>query len=217
MAMTPEQNATIAAFWEQHKNDPQTIMDAMTKYGVGVDDLANAIGRNRSEVGNYLVDAGAAQGFGGFNKGITDTYYGSAIQPSQYELAQVEAARSPNVVVGPTPAGMTAGQMLQNPNPPAPRAPYMPQQQGPVIQPGTSPGWNPNANAQPALQPYQQPVYQMPVLDALYRAQQQRMSAPAPRFNFQSQSGPLTATAAPQGIAAGEPATGALTNVINGG
>ena len=61
--------------------------------------------------------------------------------------------------------------------------------------------------------------YQMPVLNALYQGQQQRMAAPAPQFNFQAK-GPLTATSgAPQsqGVATGEPAPGALTTVINGG
>jgi len=116
--MTPEQNASIAAFWDANKGNPQAVMDAMTQYGVGAADLANAIGRNVSEVGNYLVDAGAARGFGGFSKGITDTYYGSAAQPSQYEQAKVAAAQSPNVVVGGTPYGQTAAHGLQAP--PAP-------------------------------------------------------------------------------------------------
>lgn len=78
MAMTAEQNAGILDYWNKNKGDPKAVMDAMTQYGVGAADLANAIGRNTSEVGNYLTDAGAARGFGGFNKGITDTYYGSA-------------------------------------------------------------------------------------------------------------------------------------------
>ena len=118
MAMTAEQNAGILDYWNKNKGDPKAVMDAMTQYGVGAADLANAIGRNTSEVGNYLTDAGAARGFGGFNKGITDTYYGSAADPSQYELAKVAAAQNPNVVVGGTPYGQTAGQGLQAP--PAP-------------------------------------------------------------------------------------------------
>ena len=118
MAMTAEQNANIADFWSKNKGNPQAVMDGMTQFGVGASDLANAIGRNVSEVGNYLTDNGAARGFGGFNKGITDTYYGSAADPSQYELAKVAAAHNPNVVVGGTPYGQTAGQGLQAP--PAP-------------------------------------------------------------------------------------------------
>lgn len=118
MAMTAEQNAGILDYWNKNNSNPQAIMDGMTQYGVGVDDLANAIGRNRSEVGNYLTDAGAARGFGGFNKGITDTYYGSAAQPSQYSQAQAATASNPNVVVGGTPYGQTAAQGLQAP--PAP-------------------------------------------------------------------------------------------------
>lgn len=223
--MSPEQNKSIAAFWAANKGDPKAVMAAMTQYGVSAQDLANAIGRNVSEVGNYLVDNGAARGFGGFSKGITDTYYGSAADPSQYELAQIEAAKNPNVVVGPTPAGMTAGQMLRDPNPPAPRA-YTPPAPGVyqpptnVVQPGTSPGWGSGAPGLPPSYPQQQvPQYQMPVLNALYQAQQQRMTAPVPRFNFQQQ-GPLTATATanPQQstIMAGETPPGALTTAISG-
>lgn len=119
MAMTAEQNANIADYWNKNKGDPQAIMRGMTQFGVGVDDVAAAIGRNRAEVGNYLVDAGAARGFGGYSKGITDTDYGSAAQPSQYSMAQAATAANPSVVVGGTPAGTTAGQMLRNPNQPA--------------------------------------------------------------------------------------------------
>ena len=115
MAMTAEQNAGILDYWNKNKGDPNAIMQGMTQYGVGAADLANAIGRNVSEVGNYLTDAGAARGFGGFHKGITDTYYGSAANPSQYELAKVAAAQNPNVVVGGTPYGQTAAQGLQTP------------------------------------------------------------------------------------------------------
>jgi len=86
MAMTDAQNADILAYWNKNKGDPKAVMAAMTQYGVGASDLANAIGRNTSEVGNYLTDAGAARGFGGFNKSITDTYYGSAATPSAQNL-----------------------------------------------------------------------------------------------------------------------------------
>ena len=85
-----------------------------------------------------------------------------------------------------------------------------PVQQANPIQPGTPSPWTPPAQNQPQI--YPQNEYQMPVLNALYQAQQQRMSAPAPQFNFQSQ-GPLT-TSAPQ--SQDGPATGALTTVING-
>lgn len=222
--MTPEQNKSIAAFWEANKSNPKAIIDGMTQYGVSAQDLANAIGRNVSEVGNYLVDAGAPRGFGGFSKGITDTYYGSAAQPSQYAQAQIDAAKNPTVVVGGTPAGQTAAQSLRDPNPPiALRPPQTtPMQTGVTqatttntIQPGTSPGWSGLPSGQ---QPPSGPLggeYQMPVLNALYQAQQQRMSAPVPRFNFQ---GPLTTTAVtpPATIIAGAPTPGALTTVISG-
>ena len=220
--MSPEQNKSIAAFWAENKGNPQAVMAAMTQYGVSAQDLANAIGRNVSEVGNYLVDAGAARGFGGFSKGITDTYYGSAADPSQYELAKIAAAKNPNVIAGPMRPGQTAMDGLRDPNPPAaggyapPPGVYQPPAN--VTQPGTSPGWGSGAPGLPQSYPQQQvPQYQMPVLNALYQAQQQRMTAPVPRFNFQQQ-GPLTATANPQQstIMAGETPPGALTTAISG-
>lgn len=141
------------------------------------------------------------------------------------------APSSTSVVDWATPVGATAGQMLRDPSPgidsPFVLGPLTPYQQpaGGTYYPGAStfqPGawvpWQPGAQqSQPAQSP--QNEYQMPVLSALYQAQQQRMAAPAPQFNFQSK-GPLSATAgAPptQGVAPGEPASGALTTVINGG
>lgn len=118
MAMTAEQNAGILDYWNKNKGDPKAIMDGMTQYGVGASDLANAIGRNVSEVGNYLTDAGAARGFGGFNKGITDTYYGSAANPSQQELAAKAQAANPNVVVG---GGTSGGYATGGPAQQAPQ------------------------------------------------------------------------------------------------
>ena len=72
-----------------------------------------------------------------------------------------------------------------------------------VIQPGQTVGQataqqNPPMNWGGAAQ--QQPAFNTPVLDALYQSQQQRMTAPAPTFNFQ-------ATA---------PTAGALTQAIQG-
>ena len=59
--------------------------------------------------------------------------------------------------------------------------------------------------------------YKMPVLNALYQGQQQRMLAPAPTFNFQQQPGAMVSTQpAPQpGFAAGAPQPGALTTAIS--
>ncbi len=57
-----------------------------------------------------------------------------------------------------------------------------------------------------------QPEYKMPVLNALYQGQQQRMFSPAPTFNFQQPAG---APQPPQpGSAAGAP-QGALTAAIS--
>jgi hypothetical protein len=231
--MSESQNRSIAAFWEANKNNPKAVMDGMTQFGVGAEDLALAIGRNVNEVGNYLVAGGAKPGFGGFTKGIDATYYGSAASPSQLELAKIEAAKAPDVVVGGTPAGQTAAQGLRDPNMPAtgwpagsaaalPTAP-VPGGAG-TYYPGQSPIVN---SGQPQTIPVtpQGPLtqatneYQMPMLNALYQSQQQRMTAPAPRFNFQSQQdGPLTTMSgsAPRGFAAGEPNPGALTTAIKG-
>lgn len=71
-----------------------------------------------------------------------------------------------------------------------------------VVQPGQSTG---QAQQQPQMSwgggsQQQQPAFNTPVLNALYQSQQQRMTAPAPTFNFQ-------ATA---------PNVGALTQAIQG-
>ena len=56
------------------------------------------------------------------------------------------------------------------------------------------------------------PDYKMPVLNALYQGQQQRMFSPAPTFNFQQPAG--TPQPPQPGIAAGAP-QGALTTAIS--
>ena len=103
--------------------------------------------------------------------------------------------------------GTTAGWATNNvpgfaPVPPPPgAAPTAPQ--GPLTTVPTAP---PTAPAQPAPAAPHQPQYQMPVLNALYQNQQQRMTSEAPRFNFQAQQPGQTSL--PQ-----QP--GALTNVIS--
>ena len=80
MAMTDQQNADIAAFWEQNKGDPQAMMDAMTQFGVSAADLANATGQNVAAVGGYLDQGGATDGFGGYS-GPT-VYNGAGVDPN---------------------------------------------------------------------------------------------------------------------------------------
>lgn len=76
MAWTPEQLTGIAATW----NDPNISIAEkqrqMTEFGVNVDDIAQATGKDRSIIGNTLVAGGAQRGFGGYSQGITDTYSG---------------------------------------------------------------------------------------------------------------------------------------------
>jgi hypothetical protein len=65
-------------------------------------------------------------------------------------------------------------------------------------------------------QPAQQ--FNTPMLDALYNAQQQRMTTPAPQFNFQDKPGALTQAATTPTVAPAVPQdqTGALTQAITG-
>ena len=58
-------NATIKAAWEAGKNDPAKVRELMTNYGVSANQLAAATGMTPEQVGAYLRDTGAEQGFGG--------------------------------------------------------------------------------------------------------------------------------------------------------
>ena len=81
----------------------------------------------------------------------------------------------------------------------------------------TTPAQNNPATPMPGPLTTAAPDYKMPVLNALYQNQQQRMFAPAPTFNFQQQLG-STAPAQPgsqAGFAADAPQPGALTTAIS--
>ena len=187
--MTPQQNRDIAAFWEENKANPQALKAGMTRFGVGITDVMNATGQDLNAVARVFQSGGD---WGGLHFNQNGSLYG-------------------------TDWGGPVAQQVQP-------APYVPPTGG-TYYPGANPVQPGTSSAQPQRPPAPvapipaQNEYQMPVLNALYQSQQQRMTAPAPRFNFQSQ-GPLTSVAAgpsAQGFAAGEPAPGALTTVINGG
>jgi hypothetical protein len=72
MAMTAEQNASIADMWSKIQNDPKAVMKAMTDYGIGAQDLATATGQSMQQVGGYLQNNGAQSGFGGYNYNMTN-------------------------------------------------------------------------------------------------------------------------------------------------
>jgi hypothetical protein len=73
------------------------------------------------------------------------------------------------------------------------------------VQPGTGYGGGNYPTPYPAGPAAPAPSqFNTPVLDALYNAQQQRMTSPAPSFNFQ------------QHLKRGGPVVGALTRVIRG-
>lgn len=118
LGFTAEQNAGIADFWNKNSGDPQAIMDGMIKYGVNAEQLASAIGKPTNSVGNYLVDGGADRGFGGYSKGITDTYTASA----SGQANAPQASPGGNTIAGPSNAayGSNLGfssQQTQQQNP----------------------------------------------------------------------------------------------------
>lgn len=132
--------------------------------------------------------------------------------------ADAAAAASPNVVVGGSAAGSTAAQNLVPIRPAtlAPAAPTGPLTGmgvgvaqpapvgGTVVQPGTTYGGGQGypSSQPPAVAVAAPAAFPTPMLDALYNAQQQRMTTPAPQFNFQ------------QRLKRGGPVLGALTRVI---
>lgn len=197
--MTPEQHRAIAAMWTNPALSIDQKKAQMAQFGIGVTDVMAATGQDLNAIADAFKSGGD---WGGLHYGdggvLTGTDWGGPT------VRSVPAAQDPFAMVGgsaPKPAGT-----------------YQPPAN--VVQPGTSPGWPGNTGGPAQPYPQQQaPQYQMPVLNALYQAQQQRMTAPVPRFNFQQQ-GPLTATAAanPQQstIMAGEPPPGALTTAISG-
>lgn len=131
--------------------------------------------------------------------------------------ADSAAAATPNVVVGGSAPGSTAAQNL---NPTRPAAPAQgplttgggvsvgPAQTAPVggspVPPGSVYGGGQGYPMPPAVGASTPSQFNTPVLDALYNAQQQRMTNPAPQFNFQ------------QHLKRGGPVVGALTRVIRG-
>lgn len=129
--------------------------------------------------------------------------------------ADAAAATAPGVVVGGSAPGTTAAQNL-NPIRQATPAPTGGMAAGPaqtapvgggVVQPGTGYGGGGYPTPYPVSAGPAAPVpsqFNTPVLDALYNAQQQRMTSPAPSFNFQ------------QHLKRGGPVVGALTRVIRG-
>lgn len=180
MAMTEAQNEAIRTFAATNPT-PDALAAAKAQYGVSDADYENAI----NPYAGWNQHFGTNLGTDGLDRGVT---------PVQYADAQSAAAANPNVVVGPTPMGTTAGQMLTtaiapNATPPISINPATTTQVGPLTTvPGTTTG---SASPRPAYPaPFQQPAvpaYHTPMLDALYQGQQQRMTSPAPSFNFQAQ------------------------------
>ena len=85
---------------------------------------------------------------------------------------------------------------------------------GSIYQPGQIAGTGSTANTNMGWgNNLAQPYYNTPMLNALYNAQQQRMTTPAPRFNFQATPGALTTVA--DGVPNQDP-QGALTQAIVG-
>jgi len=119
---------------------------------------------------------------------------GTAYQTQQADAAAQQAALAAmrsqmpgNINVGYTPAGPL------------------------TVVPGVSTGSGTPRPAQPSpFQPQPAPAFNTPMLDALYRGQQQRMTSPAPSFNFQSKPAETPA------FKSGGP-VGALSRVIKHG
>lgn len=68
MAMTAEQNASIKDMWGKIQGDPSAVFNAMDKYGIDAQALATATGQSMGQVGSYLTNNGAADGFGGYQQ-----------------------------------------------------------------------------------------------------------------------------------------------------
>lgn len=210
--MSAEQNSAMLDFWNKNRSNAGNVMAGMTRYNVGAADMAAAIGQTPQQFGNWLRMNGAPEGFAGvtmpqqgaITQGYQDAvnaFLGFKENPRQPASAP-STTQSPSswgggTTIGPAASGTTFG-------PAASGTTFGPLTSAAgVIQPGQAAGQataqqNPPMNWGGAAQ--QQPAFNTPVLDALYRSQQQRMTAPAPTFNFQ-------ATA---------PNAGALTQAIQG-
>ena len=219
--MSAEQNSAMLDFWNKNHSNAGNVMAGMTRYNVGAADMAAAIGQTPQQFGNWLRMNGAPEGFAGvtmpqqgaITQGYQDSlnaFLGLKENPQQPASAPL-TTQSPNswgggTTIGPAASGTTIGPAASGTTfgPAASGTTFGPLTSAAgVIQPGQTVGQataqqNPPMNWGGAAQ--QQPAFNTPVLDALYQSQQQRMTAPAPTFNFQ-------ATA---------PNAGALTQAIQG-
>ena len=104
--------------------------------------------------------------------------------------ARVAAIAVPAVTPMPAPPPVDYISSLSGWGPARPQGPLT---QAGLYQPGQTAGTGGIANSQ--FTGWSQPqagAFNTPVLDALYRGQQQRMTTPAPQFNFQDKPGALT-------------------------
>lgn len=59
----PARSASILSFWNQYKSNPQTLMQAMSQFGVSMKELSDLTGIPQSQLAQQL---GAPAGFGGY-------------------------------------------------------------------------------------------------------------------------------------------------------
>jgi antitoxin component HigA of HigAB toxin-antitoxin module len=83
--MTPEQNASISAFFYANQFNPQAIITAMQQYGVSTADLANAIGQSPQMMAGWLDTAKAASHSGS-----------NALYPEDSPVGSTTYANDPN-------------------------------------------------------------------------------------------------------------------------
>ncbi len=168
MAMTEDQNASIRAYAATNPSEAD-LAAAKAMYNVSDADYANALA--------------------GGHRGIGDTY-GNPAGYDPYQDAQAALAAAPTVIIGGggSMAGMAPLPAAPNATPPISINPATSAPVGPLTTvPGVSTGSTTPRPAQHSpFQPQPAQPFHTPMLDALYQGQQQRMTSPAPSFNFQA-------------------------------
>lgn len=184
------------------------ILEQAAAHGMSLEELTTAMAYGRGDTYNTLpvnemINGSSTYGYDTSGRIVALNGRGKSQQNGSSALSVYDpyASQGGPSGSGTVPTG-TAGTVPQGP------LTQIHQPNPNVTQPGTTVGNTPVAQYQPMnwgtgqVPPAQ---FQTPVLNALYNAQQQRMTTPAPNFNFQATATPTTPE--PQG---------ALTQAVQG-